>query len=285
MARPLRIEFPGALYHITSRGNARADIYSDDFDRYQFLDLLDEACKKWNWLCHAYCLMSNHYHLLIETCHPSLSKGMRFLNGVYTRRYNHRHTRTGHLFQGRFKGILVESEAYFLELVRYIVLNPVRARMVRQPQEWPWSSYRATAGLAQSASCLTSSRVLAEFSERRDSAILKYQEFVKAGMSNPPPWEKIKNQIYLGSDSFVKDVLNYVEPDKVSKDIPRLQKLLPPKPLHYYESTFKTRRSAMVAAYRSGHYTMVEVGEYFGVSRTTVSRALKDHDESVHCAT
>ena len=228
MARPLRIEFAGALYHITSRGNARADIYSDDFDRCQFLNLLDEACKRWGWLCHAYCLMSNHYHLLIETGQPSLSKGMRFLNGVYTQRYDLRHTRAGHLFQGRFKGILVESDAYFLELVRYIVLNPVRAQMVTQPQEWAWSSYPATAGLAPSESCLTIDRVLAEFSERRSSAILKYQEFVKAGISKPSPWEKIKNQIYFGSDSFVQEMLNQIETDEVSKDIPKPQTLLPP---------------------------------------------------------
>ena len=285
MARPLRIEFAGALYHVTSRGNARADIFSDDFDRYQFLKLLGEAGKRFGWLCHAYCLMSNHYHLLIETGQPGLSKGMRFLNGVYAQRYNKRHTRVGHLFQGRFKGILVESDAYFLELVRYIVLNPVRARMVRQSQEWPWSSYRATAGLARPEPCLTIDRVLAEFSERCDSARSKYQEFVNTDQNQPSPWENLKNQIYLGSDSFVQEMLNHIEPDKVSKDIPKPQTLDPSKPLNYYESAFTTRQSAMAAAYRSGHYTMVEVAEYFGVSRTTVGRALKEYISGVHCAT
>ena len=127
MVRPLRIEFAGALYHITSRGNERQDIYRDDTDRQQFLSILGDCIQKYNWHCHAFCLMSNHYHLLIETAAPTLSKGMRQLNGVYTQFHNIRHKRVGHLFQGRYKAILVEKEYYLLELSRYIVLNPVRA--------------------------------------------------------------------------------------------------------------------------------------------------------------
>jgi len=123
MARPLRIEFSGALYHITSRGNARQNIYRDDSDRLVFLDLLNRACERHNWLCHSYCLMSNHYYLLIETNAATLSKGMKYLNGVYTQQYNRRHQRVGHVLQGRFKGILVEKEPYLLELARYIEIK------------------------------------------------------------------------------------------------------------------------------------------------------------------
>ena len=130
MARPLRIEFDGALYHVTSRGNKREDIYLDDIDRLIFLDVLAEVCRRFNWVCHAYCQMTNHYHLLIETPDANLSLGMRHLNGVYTQKFNYHHDRVGHVFQGRYKGILVEKEAHLLELARYIVLNPVRARMV-----------------------------------------------------------------------------------------------------------------------------------------------------------
>ena len=118
MTRPLRIEFPGAFYHLTGRGNARQDIYLTDDDRAEFLDLLASACDRYHWLCHAYCLMSNHYHLLVETDQPTLSKGMKHINGIYTQRFNRHHKRDGHLFQGRYKGILVESEAYLLELAR-----------------------------------------------------------------------------------------------------------------------------------------------------------------------
>ena len=130
MARALRIEYPDAVYHITSRGNARNEIFADDQDRDNFLTVLGVVVKRYNWLCHAYCLMDNHYHLMIETPDANLSRGMRQLNGVYTQKYNWRHSKTGHIFQGRYKSILVEKENYLLELCRYVVLNPVRANMV-----------------------------------------------------------------------------------------------------------------------------------------------------------
>jgi putative transposase len=137
MARPLRIEFPGALYHVTSRGNGRADIFLDDGDRQLFLNVLATVCHRLHWLCYAYCLMTNHYHLVIETPDGNLAKGMRQLNGVYTQRFNRRHDHVGHILQGRYKAILVERDAYLLELARYVVLNPVRARMVEAPEHWP----------------------------------------------------------------------------------------------------------------------------------------------------
>src|SRR5207247_381934 len=147
MARPLRLSYPGALYHVTARGNARQAIYTDDADRQMFLLVLEDVETRYHWLCHAYCLMDNHYHLLLETPQGNLSAGMRQVNGVYTQRFNRRHGRVGHIFQGRFKAILVERESYLLELCRYLVLNPVRAGIVRQPERYRWSSYRATAGL------------------------------------------------------------------------------------------------------------------------------------------
>ena len=146
MARPLRIEFPGALYHLTSRGDGREDIYRGDGDRRMFLSLLADVCERFNWWGHAYCLMANHYHLLMETPDANLAKGMRQLNGVYTQHCNGVHGRCGHVFQGRYKAILVQKETYLTELARYIVLNPVRAGMVSRAEDWPWSSYRATTG-------------------------------------------------------------------------------------------------------------------------------------------
>ncbi len=130
MARPLRIEYSGAVYHVTSRGNARSDIFHSDHNREEFLFILDTVVRRFNWLCHAYCLMDNHYHLLIETPDGNLSLGMRQLNGIYTQKYNYLHGKTGHVFQGRYKAILVDKESYLLELSRYVVLNPVRAKMI-----------------------------------------------------------------------------------------------------------------------------------------------------------
>ena len=146
MARPLRIEVAGGLYHITSRGNGREDIYLDDNDRALWLQVFGDVCERFNWICHAYCLMGNHYHIVVEIVEGNLSRGMRQLNGVYTQRFNRTHERVGHVFQGRYKSILVEKERYLLELSRYVVLNPVRAKIVHDPGEWPWSSYRAMLG-------------------------------------------------------------------------------------------------------------------------------------------
>ncbi len=170
MARPLRIEFPGALYHVTSRGDRREAIFEDGEDRLLFLHTLAEVVDRFNWLCHAYCLMTNHYHLLVETPDGNLSKGMRHLNGVYTQATNRRHMRSGHLFQGRFKGIIVDKDGYLLELTRYVVLNPVRAGMVRQPGKWQRSSYRAMIGETPAPAWLATDGILAQFAKRRITA-------------------------------------------------------------------------------------------------------------------
>ena len=158
MARQLRLEYEGALYHVTARGNGRQAIYLDDTDRRRFLDLLGQEIEQQQWRCYAYCLMDNHYHLLLETPEGNLSRGMRRLNGTYTQAFNRRHERVGHVLQGRFTSILVDKDAYLLELCRYIVLNPVRAKLVRTVHAWPWSSYRATAGRASIPPWLAVSR-------------------------------------------------------------------------------------------------------------------------------
>ncbi len=146
MARPLRIEYPGAVYHITSRGNEKKPVYKDDQDRENFLFILDKVNKRYHWLCHAYCLMDNHFHLLIETPDGNLSIGMRQLNGVYTQAFNKRHRRVGHLFQGRYKAILIQKDSHLLEVCRYVVQNPVRAGLAEDPGQWRWSSYRCHGG-------------------------------------------------------------------------------------------------------------------------------------------
>ncbi len=187
MARSLRIQFPGAVYHVTSRGNARGMVFDDDSDRAKFLDVLSSVIEKYRWLCHAYCLMGNHYHLLLETPEANLSRGMRQLNGIYTQVFNRRHGRCGHLFQGRYKAILVDKDSYLLTLCRYIVLNPVAARMVATPEDWHWSSYAATAGLVTSPPFLTTDWSLSQFSQNREAARQRYREFVAEGFEQPSP--------------------------------------------------------------------------------------------------
>src|SRR5688500_9153546 len=163
MARPLRIQFPGALYHVISRGNAKQDIFLDDGDRQQFLCALSDTAERLNWRILVYCLMTNHYHLCIETVEPTLARGMRDLNGRYAQGFNYRHERVGHLFQGRYKGILVDRPGYLLELARYIVLNPVRAGLSATATDWPWSSHRAALGLVKPIRRLAVESLLAQF--------------------------------------------------------------------------------------------------------------------------
>ena len=171
MSRPLRIEYAGALYHVTSRGDGQKEIYLDDKDRREFLTILGRVCERFNWMVHAYCLMSNHYHILVETPEGNLSQGMRQLNGVYTQSFNKNHKRVGHVYQGRYKAIIVQKDSYLLELSRYVVLNPVRARMVRSVVDWPWSSYRSTCGMTPPYEWQDTDWVLSAFSTRRKTAI------------------------------------------------------------------------------------------------------------------
>jgi putative transposase len=207
MARLLRIEFPGALYHVTSRGDGREDIYLEEGDRQAWLGILGAVCEHFRWVCHACCQMTNHYHLLVETLEANLSHGMRQLNGVYTQWFNRTHQRLGHVFQGRYKAILVEKDSYLLETARYVVLNPVRAGVVDDPGAWPWSSYTATIGEALVPEWLQTDWLLGQFGNRRRQAVAKYVEFVRAGGGLPSLWEQLKGQIYPGSDEFVESML------------------------------------------------------------------------------
>lgn len=218
--------------------------------------------------------MSNHYHLLIETGDATLSKGMRHVNGVYSQLFNKRHRREGHLLQGRFKAILVEKESYLLEVARYIVLNPVRARMVHSAEQWPWSSYRATAGLTDAHSCLTKEWILHAFGSRLNAACDAYKQFIADGNNQPSPWEKLSNQIYLGSDQFIEAVQRHIEPDRNLAEISRPQKLKPIKPLSYYQDTYPNLTQAMARTWQDGHYSQTKIGNHFHRSSSTVSRAI-----------
>ena len=209
MSRPLRLEFSGALYHVTSRGNERKAIYLEDSDFEIFLNLLNTVCSRYNWVIHAYCLMDNHYHLLVETPDANLSKGMRQLNGVFTQSINRKHGRVGHLFQGRYKAILVDKDAYLLELCRYIVLNPVRAKMVDTPDEWLWSSWHCMVGKQASPNWLATDALLNYFDKERSVAIAEYIHFVEEGV-NKTIWDDLQHQKNYLKGMYLKSPLNNV---------------------------------------------------------------------------
>jgi putative transposase len=252
MSRPLRLEFAGALYHITSRGNARNLIYLQDDDFELFLQILANVCERYNWVVHAYCLMNNHYHLLVETPDANLSQGMRQLNGVFTQSMNRKHHRVGHLFQGRYKAILVDKDAYLLELCRYIVLNPVRANMVNSPEEWPWSSWHCMLGNAESPVWLSTDTLLVQFAKNRQDAIQSYIDFVKSVIGKTV-WDTLQHQIFLGDEAFVAKhqamqdglVGNLLE-------IPFKQRSAAPLPLAEYQAQTVDKHQVIYNASRTG---------------------------------
>lgn len=275
MARPLRLQFSHALYHVTSRGNARQAIVKTVADRQAFLDALAQVVDRFGWHCHAYCLMNNHYHLLVETPSPNLAQGMRQLNGPYTQGFNRRHRRAGHVFQGRFKAILVERDAHLLELCRYVVLNPVRAHMVDHPEDWVWSNYRATAGLAACPPFLDVAWTWEQFGVRPTSAQRRYQIFVAEGIGKPGPWEHLRGQLYLGDEAFVAEH----QPGRSRKEIARRQTQAVRPRLSTLLSRTDTPLKAIAEAYRTHGYQMREIAECLGVHYSTVSRRIRQAEK------
>jgi len=276
MSRPIRIEFPDALYHITSRGDRREDIFEDDDDRRAFLHTLAQVVDQFNWLCYAWCLMDNHYHLLIQTPDSNLSKGMRQLNGVFTQTSNRRHQRVGHLFQGRFKAILVDNDAYLLELARYVVLNPVRAGVVKRPGEWPWSSYRASLGLVPADAFLAVDGLLAQFAKRRSVAQTRYAQFVAEGIKASSPWQQLKGQVFLGDERFVEQMQNRAAKNqRQDVQIPVAHRRPPPVALRQIEKDAADRNAAIVRAHATGAYSYQQIADHFGIHFTTVGRIVR----------
>ena len=275
MSRPIRIEFPDALYHVTARGDRREDIFEDDPDRLMFLMTLEQVINQFNWTCYAWCLMDNHYHLLIQTPDGNLSKGMRQLNGVYTQASNRRHRRVGHLFQGRFKAILVDRDTYLLELARYIVLNPVRAGRVENPSDWAWSSYRACMGLEPASPWLAKEGLLAMFAKRRSLAQQRYEQFVSEGIKVNSPWANLKGQLFLGDEQFVTRMQAHIQTGKDDVQIPLAQRRPKPPPLAEIAKQAPGRNAAIVAAHATGAYSYQQIADYFGIHFTTAGRIVR----------
>lgn len=281
MARPLRIEFPGAVYHVTSRGNGRQKIFLDEQDNRKFLGLFGKTLERFNWICHAYCLMANHYHLMIETPDANLSKGMHHLNATFCQAHHKRHDTVGHLLQGRFKAIVVDRESYLLELARYVVLNPVRAGLVARPEDWPWSSYRATAGLSgsmlEAAPFLSTAWLLAQFGPDEMSVRRRYLDFVSSGIGLDSPWPQLQSQLFLGKETFIEKLKDAIPEKTAVKEIPKLQRYANRPPLKEIFAAWKTKKKrdeAIAASHLTYGYEQKEIANFLGLHYTTVSHVI-----------
>jgi putative transposase len=227
MSRPLRLEFPGSFWHVTQRGNYQQNIFLDDDDRHIFLELLGKCVNKYGWILTAYVLMSNHFHFVVQLTCNTLSQGMQWFETKYVRAFNRRHERVGHLFQGPFDSPLVEKETYGLNVLRYDVLNPVRAGIVARPEDYIWSSHRAVLGLAGVPDWLAVDDLLVQFAPQRDLARAHYKSFVDAAIGlDESPWKDLVGRMYLGSTEWVEKVREQIDLKPRSDDHARFQRVI-----------------------------------------------------------
>lgn len=296
MSRPWRIEYPGAVYHLLSRGNERRNIFEDDRDRHLFLDTIGMLYERFGLEIFAYVLMPNHYHILVRTRHANLKKAMHWFGTAYTQRFNYRHSRCGHLFQGRYKSFLVENDAYLMRLSCYIHRNPLRAGVTQRLVDYPWSSYPAYAYGQKTPEWLTTELILSYVGT--EDPHLRYRKTVQnyAGEERLL-WEDFHHGLFLGSPEFVQQIRRRHIPSKVSTSIPQqTQTAIAPNP----ESLIKVaeqlldcntrcfvmagrvrgaqkeqRDIALYLLWRSGRFSNAEIGEIFGISYSAVSHAIR----------
>jgi REP-associated tyrosine transposase len=293
MARQLRIAFEGAFYHVTSRGNQRERVYFEDIDREKFLEILKRTKERYGYRLHAYVLMDNHYHLLIETPEANISQAMQNINTSYTVYINKRRGRIGHLFQGRFKGIIVDKDAYLVTLSRYIHLNPVRAAIAQKPEDYRWSSYETYISNAEKNSLVYTADTLSLFSEKVRQAVKAYKDFVDGGIRNKEnPFDDVEGGILLGQLSFKERIKALLDGSKEDEEVPQIKRLRKTAKIdrvilgcckHYGKGREELLQK------RSGHRAMaiylakilsgnknVEVGNYFDIKGPAVSNAIKE---------
>ncbi len=298
MARQLRIEYAGAFYHVSSRGNLKEKIFFEDSDRKKFLEILKRTKETFCYLLHAYVLMENHYHLLLETPRGNLSRIMQNINTSYTVYVNNKYNRSGHLLQGRYKSILVEKESYLLELSRYIHLNPVRQGLVDDPVEYEWSSYAAYADKHKIPCLVDIEDTLSYFSFKRGRAIKSYKSFVEDVIKKKlNPFDNLKAGVLLGREKFEQQVRTLLCGKEDDEEIPSLRKLQVVLTVQEVVDTLtqiygedilgkqgskgeKRKIAIYLSKVMSGDRNK-EVGKYFGIKSPAVSKTVKEMEERI----
>lgn len=280
MPRPPRIEFPNALYHVTSRGNRQAPIFHDTRDRHSLLDILSDVLPRFDAAMLAYCLMGNHYHFVLQTRRANLSQLMREINGPYTQAFNARHGCVGHVFQGRYKAIVVDTDAYLADVCRYVELNPVRAGLASNAAEWPWSSYLAHVGRRAAPAWLATAilhghllrRVPVSIEDRREAAFL-YERHVQEGMGVDLWRDGLRDDLFLGDETFAYQALAQagLGTERAARDNGPARAR---QRLEDYLSPLHTRGESMRRAHVDGGLTMTEIARQAGVSVSVVSRLI-----------
>ena len=285
MARALRVRYPGAFYHVTSRGNERKAVFKSKRDREKFLEYLESATQRYDARIHAYCLMDNHYHLLLETPSGNLSQIMRHINGAYTTYFNVKRRRSGHLFQGRYKAILVEMDEYAKELSRYLHLNPVRAKMVQTPEAYAWSSYRYYIGRQKPAKWLCRDFILGYFGQKVPAAQKAYQKFVSTFVNQEydSPLDEVVSSTLLGSPDFIEFIKdNFLIGKKPDKELPALKKLIKRVSMQdifeevelvFTDDEVLARNVKMYLCQRYTGERLKDIGLHFGIGESGVSQA------------
>jgi REP element-mobilizing transposase RayT len=294
VSRPPRIEYPGAFYHVTSRGNERRTVFQSNRDREKYLSYLESAHERYGALIHVYCLMGNHYHLLLETPRGNLSKILHYINGAYTTYFNIKRGRSGHLFQGRYKGILVDKDEYCKALSRYVHLNPVRAGMVKTPLEYPWSSYRYFVGRDKKPTWLTTEFILGDFGGEGGRGFKKYREYVERGENKEldNPLKKVIASTFLGGKEFINRIkLEYLEKKEIDRrDLPALRKILRGPSLESIERAVIKRvgeghpffkKICIYLSYKYSGLNLRGIGEYFGMQRSAISQSSRRFAETI----
>jgi len=294
VSRPLRIEYPGAFYHVTSRGNERKTVFQSNRDREKYLSYLESAYERYGAVIHVYCLMGNHYHLLLETPRGNLSKILHYVNGAYTTYFNIKRSRCGHLFQGRFKGILVDKDEYCKELSRYVHLNPVRAGMVKAPLEYRWSSYRYFVGKDKKPKWLATELVLDDFGGEGRRGFKRYREYVERAESKEleNPLKKVIASTFLGEKEFIDRItLEYPEKKEMDRrDLPALRTILRGPSLESIEKAVVRivgrghplfRKICIYLSYQRSGLNLREIGEYFGMQRSAISQLSRRFAETI----
>ena len=306
MARPLRIEFEGGFYHVTARGNEKRAIFEDEKDFVKLRDILKEYSGRFGVNLYCYVLMNNHYHLLIETPGANLTAFMHNVQSHYTNYFNRRHNRVGHLFQGRYKALIVDRDSYLLELSRYIHLNPVRAGLAAGPEEWRWSSYGACVTTGHpDAEWLACGGILKYFGRSKKTAANKYRDFVREKIGEEEtadPFDGVTAQLILGPEKFVKKIRKLLEAGRggidanivagreltmwteqeAQKAVARVAEMFSVEEKDILKKGGhgnRARDTAIVVFHRHSRWRVSEIGALFGISGSTVSKTVERHEK------